>query len=533
MKMFSRVSREWKEGVFGAKEFEINVLVVADGNINFFEFGNLSLFLFCKILEKSALPWEKITVVTAHRKRRSDETTGAQIDKFRFDTDVIGGPRFSIENYDQVWLFGWDREDQKLELSEVKAIKEFMNKGGGVFATGDHEDLGSGLCGDIPRVRKMRRWRFHNVPPDVRAPSRTDSTRIDTLREGIEPGFDRADEEDAFPQEIRPKFFVNDTRTTAEPHELLAKGMFAITVLPDHMHEGECVRPEEIRKRYSSDKEIRDDFPVRPKRPPVWPQVVAIASSAAGTFVPSSRIFPVDPRCYVVISAYDGHLVEHKGNKLGRVVVDASFHHFVETNIRGFIDEKGPKPEFDLFAQYYRNTLRYLLPPKTQRDYFLHLLRALRYRMPLLEDLDGLSPDRWEDVVYAGMVTKKVISETLSSAHARRCALALIPDLKPNLRTYIEDMIDLWQPKDQAEYTLFFLNSDAVLIVILGHAILELASKLPSNHFEVRNTIKNLEARRSRSFETLVAENLQQRLTQLQERIGRFGKHLEEIWKIS
>src|SRR5258708_34238697 len=41
---------------------------------------------------------------------------------------------------------------------EIAAIAAFMAAGGGVFATGDHDSIGSEMCGHIPRVRAMRSW---------------------------------------------------------------------------------------------------------------------------------------------------------------------------------------------------------------------------------------------------------------------------------------------------------------------------------------------------------------------------------------
>ncbi len=49
-------------------------------------------------------------------------------------------------------------EPGALTDSELAAITKFMDAGGGVCATGDHDGLGAGTCGRIPRVRYMRKW---------------------------------------------------------------------------------------------------------------------------------------------------------------------------------------------------------------------------------------------------------------------------------------------------------------------------------------------------------------------------------------
>lgn len=537
MNKFSRVSDEWKEAVFGKEQLPIRVLVVADGDVDFTteDFG---LSRFVTALEKSASPGEIIKVTTAHRS--CEASTGANLKEFKFDKRENGLPVLHINHYEQVWLFGFLGEcDVAITDSELRVITEFMNKGGGVFATGDHADLGAAMCGRVPRVRKMRRWHVKKrLPNELPAPSRNDSTRIDTLREGIDPGFKSEDQSDAVPQEIRPKFFFNQTKGTVQPHPLLATQTFAISILPDHMHEGECVSAKELKERMDQDKEIKTDFPERSgTNERVWPEVVAIATSAAGTLDRKEDIFPVDPRAFIVISAYDGHEVEIKDDsgvsKLGRVVVDASFHHFLNINLKGFIDRCDvPKTEFNIFARYYRNILHYLLPPDKQRVYFLHLLRALRFSAPLVEDVQNLSADNWQDVIYAGTITNKVISDNFSPAHARRCALVMISDLKPDLRAHLEEVIDLWQPRSEADDSLFFLNSESVVIAVLGQAILGVAASLPANHHQVSQAVTKLEAEGQR-LETIVARNFQQGVTKLQERTGRLAQYLERFSKIS
>ena len=537
MKKFSRVSDEWKAAVFGDEpQLEIRALIVADGDLSFNrDRPGFSLTRFRDVLSNTASAWETIKVITAHRS--PDLNTRADLPNFKFDQP---GDGLHITRYDQVWLFGYLGEEPTLGLTqaELEAITEFMNQGGGVFATGDHEDLGCAMCGNIPRVRRMRRWHFKRglTRGELPAPGRNESTRIDTLREGTEPGFEPADQEDAVPQEIRPKFFINENRTASEPHELLATRGFAITVLPDHMHEGECVSAAEIMCRAKEDEEVAKDFPLRPETgEPVWPETVAIASSAGGAFFPVVGILPVDPRSYIVISAYDGHLVEHtdakeRVSKLGRVVVDASFHHFADVNLDGFIENDVPKREFEIFTQYYRNILNYLLPPDKQRLYFLHMLRALRFSPQLLEELQNLSPNDWGHVVYTGTLVKRVISENFSSAHARRCALTMLSALKPearDIRVYLEDLIDLWRPRRrEPEDSLFFLNSEAILISVIGQAMLGSALSLPASEMSLAiNQADN------KGLQTFAAENLHQGVRQLQERVGRLGKQLETIFE--
>ena len=68
--------------------------------------------------------------------------------------------------YDQIWLFGIEtnyttmgggRGTFSLPRRSTPSTGH-MQRGGGVFATGDHGFLGQALCGGLPRVRGMRFW---------------------------------------------------------------------------------------------------------------------------------------------------------------------------------------------------------------------------------------------------------------------------------------------------------------------------------------------------------------------------------------
>ena len=75
---------------------------------------------------------------------------------------------FDIDDYDQVWFFGDYPKNETLDPSderyhpltdpELKLLAEWMDRGGGVFATGDHYNLGASMCSRVPRVRSMRKW---------------------------------------------------------------------------------------------------------------------------------------------------------------------------------------------------------------------------------------------------------------------------------------------------------------------------------------------------------------------------------------
>jgi len=100
--------------------------------------------------------------------------------------------------YDEIWLFGDEGYDGSpvgppvggtgepggLTNSELAAITKFMAGGGGLFATGDHDGLGSGMSGNIPRVRYMRKW----FSPSDASPATSTSPGIPPLAVTNWPG---------------------------------------------------------------------------------------------------------------------------------------------------------------------------------------------------------------------------------------------------------------------------------------------------------------------------------------------------------
>jgi hypothetical protein len=525
---------------------EIRILIVADGSIAFDErFFGLSE-LINKALRPSAMPWEKLTIVTAHR---SPDDTTSDFPGFRFDD--IKRP-FNIKEYDQVWLFGHHGKGAsdaiKKDSAELKALTDFMNAGGGVFATGDHWDLGAAMCGELPRVRKMRKWLFFekDIPEGQKAPDTEDSTRIDTLREGVDPGYQSDDQSDYVPQEIYPTFRVSNSCAT-EPHYLLSYGRDVINVLPDHMHEGECLVPTKLDTTYECDGKKFDEFPpstISGQRVP--PEAVAVAVSAGGYFSAYPIVTPVEPRSYYAITAYDGHLV-HKvvnglpeGIGIGRVVVDATFHHFVNINLngagssnpqkKGLYDSDGnPTKEYRAIKQYYRNILTWLCPPHLKLKYYKNMLLALRYMSPLIEEIRPIEKPKLKDILSSGAVTSKAIRERFSRVEATECAWAMLCLKKQERRVSLEKFINpsLSSALFTEELPLFF-NFDVLEKAFLGGAMLGIANKYPESTFDVKEELEKSKSSEM-ELETLITAGIEHSLKELAQTIGKANVKLEEL----
>ena len=85
------------------------------------------------------------TFIVTKAHRDTDIAGHADIEHFRFD-----GAGVDLSLYDEILLFGLAPAPDALSPmsdAELAALATFMDGGGGVFATGDHEDLGVVLCG--------------------------------------------------------------------------------------------------------------------------------------------------------------------------------------------------------------------------------------------------------------------------------------------------------------------------------------------------------------------------------------------------
>lgn len=483
----------WLEGILAATgTCRTRVLMVADGLLDFgHHFFGLSRLV--EALRQSSRPGAEIVVSTAHRGERSDGRE-AEDYLFKFEQESFG-----INRYEQVWLFGYESTNRQLTEAELKVLAEFMNNGGGVFATGDHADLGLALCGNVPRVRSMRKWHFDpNKQCTTSAPPRNEPCRHSTVLEGRDPGYQASDESDDIPQTIIPRLYQSGCEVN--PHPLLEFRNTAITVLPDHMHEGDCVEPteEELRQtiKYGDDPQF-DEFPLMSDgqtRPA--PQIIALSISAGGVMKEDRTTFhpPVIPRGFGAICAYDGDNVSIlAGQRVGRVVVDASFHHFTDGNLdgtgapfgTGFFDADGkPTETYKVIAQYYLNIASFLNPFKLRQQCNLNLLILLRFMYPLIEELRAGEDLTMSNALEVGELTRRAVSSYFSPAEAVECALTLLNSLEGHdrLKVFVNPRLaDVEQEPKISQ----LLNTHACINAILGVALLSIAGRLPQDTAQV------------------------------------------------
>lgn len=329
---------------------------------------------------------------------------------FSFST---ASPAVTTDNYDQVWLFGFASGPPSSDADEIRVLAQFMESGGGVFATGDHSTIGQPLCGALPRIRKMREWSA--VPMGG-------ATRIDTVNNpGIDGVARNSDQSDRFPQTIYPLLDASSA-----PHPLLRSPAGAINVLPDHPHESECYAPRGAN--------LTGDFSVAglaafTEFPTVaglehGPQLVAISMSASLNVDKGA----VNPRCFGAISAYDGHLADK-----GRIVCDSTWHHFVNMNLNASnpYGESGLREGMPLTAnaaykqiqRYFANIADYLTPKTRKWCRILDITVMELFDYPIWEEILALQepprpfPDfpEWPRAIELGKLVKASLSDKLGT----------------------------------------------------------------------------------------------------------------------
>jgi hypothetical protein len=185
-------------------------------------------------------------------------------------------------DFNELWLFAIDQGDG-LTVTDCQGITRFRQRGGGIMATRDHQDLGTSLCtlGGIGRAHF-----FHSKHP--------------------EPDPSRHVPDDPYTTSISwPNYHSGangdyQTITAVTAHELLRNPNSptgAIQFFPAHPHEGAVGVPEGEQHA----------------------EVIAVGQSK------------VTGRPFNLVVAFESSTDTH-GNQLGRGIAESSFHHFADYN---------------------------------------------------------------------------------------------------------------------------------------------------------------------------------------------------------
>jgi hypothetical protein len=232
---------------------------------------------------------ERFSLVREHLSSLTDDEgrTLCEVTARNRETNSEGNdPILSIldtTDFDELWLFAVDTGNG-LSTADCQGITRFRQRGGGLFTTRDHQDLGSSMC-TLGGVGGAHFFHSRHLDPDESRHSRDDqgtpSISWPNYHSGNNGDYQRI--------------------TAVEPfHELLRNPQSdsgLIEYFPAHPHEGGVGVPD-------GEKHAR---------------VIATGMSQ------------VTHRPFNLIVAFES-ATDANGNQLGRAVAESSFHHLVDYN---------------------------------------------------------------------------------------------------------------------------------------------------------------------------------------------------------
>jgi hypothetical protein len=370
--------------IFSPLPTPIRILIVIDGRIVLSK--DPSDFGLGYVLETLRGPirwWVRFEVDIG--KRDGASVAGDDVNPLTYPNFKFTNAGFNLDSYHQVWFFadlpsandGADGTTDAdiltpftLDDDELKLLAEWMDRGGGVFAAGDHSILGASMCHRIPRVRTMRKWTHAQGVPTRDGPGRYQT---------LQPNEVSGKEGDSVLQPVelvyRPIPGPLPFLRPLMPHPVLCSRQGPIDRFPDHMHEGEVIRDNEVALDRALDipNYNRPEYPTDPtggQRP--RPQVVAWgqttnrrAANQSQDLTPGSLatavVTAIGPTRFGLVGAYDGNLIG-----IGRVVVDSTWHHWFSLNLNG-IAAAGTLT-YEKMRDYYENIGLWLTTPALRQS---------------------------------------------------------------------------------------------------------------------------------------------------------------------
>lgn len=520
----------------------VRALIVVDGLD--YSLGDFGLNTFVKILLDTPATRVDFDVTLAHvydvdpsQMMPEEARITNRVTSFKFDEPG----HFDPKDFDEVWLFGiassfFGRDDDadrypvdRLGDAELAVLAQFMQDGGGLFATGDHAFLGKALSSAVLRARSMRLWDSTNADEDLDEVSMTGPRRNDTNRVG-DAGTQFNDQSDDIPQDINPKIYATryGVWRYKYPHPLLCGPTGVIRVLPDHPHEGECIEAADPDAVYTGGGVNVAEFPdPGGAAPRPLPEIIATSTVLAGN---TADFFDKDAtvaQSFGAICAYDGHRAD-----VGRVVTDATWHHFVNVNLvgeagtdgtkgMGFLASAAGQAHFDNIKSYYRNIAVWIARPSLHRCLWRRLLWLLTYNDRVMEAVmtraDLPLAELSDLVLYdIGRHARDVMDR-----YANQCeSWSLMLDLlgrEVNLELIPE--IDPWwprPPKPPLPDPAPWLDLSPIFDFVLGSAIAAIREALP----EPSNSRGTLVREEPQALDELIAAGARHGLARAQESLA-------------
>jgi hypothetical protein len=363
-----------------SKKVVHRILVVAEGGLNFEKDDYLGLYNMLDEVTR----WHYDDGTRDHHfalEMRLLKEFGPQQSMVQYLVESQSQPG---KKFDQLWLFGKSQDktgvsSQAISDADVALLDGLMRNGLGVFATGDHEEIGGLLCGNIPRVRFLRRWN-RSTKASMTVPNVSGPLRVDTRSPPLfVTKSSQADDVDSTPKTIwsRNAILDNGLPSGVDPHPLCFHPDFRrLSFLPDHMHEGVCCEP------LSEDEPnalMAADFPAGSRS-----HVVAWAVKG-GYF----KGHPAEPQIHPILSCFD-----LPNTNMGRVVTDSTFHHWTWGNIAAINNAADHSVAWDHIRQYPKNVAAWLARIEFTRSPALELAADLQLQQSVLDSLRTFVADR-------------------------------------------------------------------------------------------------------------------------------------------
>ena len=280
--------------------------------------------------------------------------------------------------------------------------------------------------------------------------------------------------------------------------------------MPDHPHEGEC-KPE---------MEFSVINPKTGLAQTIRTQNIATSFVLAGN--EASGKTPTIPHCFPSIGVFDG-----RPANVGRIVVDSTWHHFVNINLNGL-----NPATYAIIEHYYKNIARWMTRKKTMFCFYRRLVVYAVFDERILESAMLNPKIKLEDVPVAELLSIgshaiEIVAENFSPAQARLFALDLLEPLMPKLAFELNP----WRPdrvSNADDPVTQWVNPDGLLAMAIGNGVVKLRDELG----EINEPISGeQEALISKVFEKGMELGLKKAIRGLERELPKWSKLEKQIEK--
>lgn len=528
---------------------KIKVLVVVDTSISVLETQGFGVGRFIKLLRESSIGCNDFIVDIAVRPNvgsladinfmvntNISPTMPYKYIDFRFDSKVSN--KHVIGNYHEIFMFGFAPDNSagpdsnitnhpwNSTNAELKVMKDWMNAGGGVFATGDHDYLGASMCHRIPRVGTMRKWTNADGVPPINGVTRLDTNQ--PFNSNQENGLEiipNSVEGDNLPQKIEWVPFRtlhSGLFVKRQPHTLLCHPDYGvIDVMPDHPHEGLCQEPDDIdfnaNMKFVNEKEYPTFAGYQPK-----PKILAYGHVVARNNFAKG---PVNSRRFPMISAYDGR--ERNTTPTGRVVVDSTWHHWFNMNISG-LEADTSSTNWAKISRYYLNIARWLAPKNIQSHFCWWEVVLSAFDYPINREVNSKTP-----LMEVGKYMQLSLSKRFGECWVTQFVLDNICRVRPGIYDFYQKHLDVLQPpKPDSPECLTCPPFDVVELLVLGNLYRSLEPIIEKINFALNSKNKDAKINLNISdVEKFADKGIQKAMDALIKDVNLGIKNVKEVFK--